>query len=403
MRKVVQVWFHPWLWLLLLMAAASLFSRALLSFSTALLAIVCLTQTHWRTFFVQLRKEPAAWCMLLLFFIPALSGLGSSDINTWAVLMLIKLPYLFMPLAFFAMPPVTEKQWQQWVGLLLLLLVGACLWSVLHYVPQMQSIHQSYLSAKTLPVLMDNDHLRFSWLLSVGMLGALRGWDTAEHKLHRRLALAAVLLIFMFLHLLAARTGLLLAYFFGLGYVLTQRRFGSRRYNVLAFMLIIAVAIVALLSVPTLQNRWKYLRYTYQHGVGNYLPGSTDGNRWLSLRAGWEVLQQHPWGVGLGDVRSVIFQWYDTHYPGMQETDKQFPANEWLVHGCAAGWPGVLLFTVALVAPFFSPVFRKNIWGTLLLAGNIGIALTDSSMEGQLGIFIHTFTLLWWWQWLRLK
>ena len=402
LRKILlSTWW--WLGLLLLMAASSLWSRALLSYFTMLFLASCLLQMKDRSPLRQLFTSPFAWSMWLLFLIPAFSGIWSDNTANWLRLILIKLPYLFMPLAFFAMPVLKQRDWNIFSGLVVLLLCIACGWSVWQYLQSPLSIQQLYLAAKTLPVWMGDDHLRFSWLLVVVMIAAIHLFHHAHTKWLQWTALAAAMFFFLFMHLLAARTGLLLSYLFFAGYLIWQLRNRFKQYNAVLLLLILAITTLAWAFLPTLQNRFSYLRYTYTQTNTAYVAGSVDGNRLLSLKAGWHILQHHPFGIGLGDVQLAVNAWYEERYPKMLAEDKLFPSNEWLIHGCVAGWPGVILFSIAIFFPLLSNAVRHNFFLFILIVFNLLIAFTDSSLEGQFGVFIHTFTLLWWWQWVQSK
>ena len=308
-----------------------------------------------------------------------------------------------MPLAFFTMPSIKLREWNYFSGLIITVFLIACSWSIYQYAQSPASIQQLYLAAKTLPVWMGDDHLRFSWFLVVVMMAAVFLFHHAHTKWLKWSALAAALFFFLFLHLLAARTGLLLSYLFFGGYLLIQLRNRFKKQNTILFFLIVLIATLAWMLLPTLQNRFSYLRYTYTLKNTPYVPGSVDGNRLLSLKAGWHILENHPFGIGLGDVQPAANAWYEERHPKMLPDDKLFPSNEWLIHGCVAGWPGILLFSIAIFAPLFSRAVRSNFFMLTLSAFVILAALTDSSLEGQFGIFIHTFSLLWWQQWVQSK
>lgn len=396
--------FYWWgLALLLLMAIAAITSRALLSIFSVLFFLICFFHVNWKQFRQLFFNNPFMWGMASLFFVSAVSGIWSNDTDQWLRLMVIKLPYLLMPLAFVAIPAYKWEAWKKFTWLLIFFVLLACSWSVWQYWGARFDIEQRYLAAKILPVLMDNDHLRFSWLIVLVMIAAMYLFEHATLMRDKIASLGAVILLFIFLHVLAARTGLLLAYLFFFGYLMIHFRTGLKCYVQYIFLLIALTSIAAWFAFPTLQNRFSYLRYTYTKSSTEYVAGSVDGNRWLSLQAGWHVLSKHPWGVGLGDIRAELLNWYNLHHPGMAAEDQLTPANEWIIHGCIAGWPGVILFSIAIFAPFFYQSVRRSFYLVSLSFFAILIALTDSSLEGQFGIFIYTFSMLWWWLWEKSK
>jgi hypothetical protein len=167
--------------------------------------------------------------------------------------------------------------------------------------------------------------------------------------------------------------------------------------GIIAAMLLMPLA--AWMLLPTFRNRIRYNLYDLSFIEKNtYLPGSNDGNRMLSLRAGRDILLQHPLGVGSGDVVDKTWEWYEKHVPQMLETDKLYPASEWLCYGDAAGWPGLLLFTAIMLVPFFLRRIKDRFfWISLNLIAAFSL-LFDIGLETQFGVFIYAFVVLWWWK-----
>ena len=132
-----------------------------------------------------------------------------------------------------------------------------------------------------------------------------------------------------------------------------------------------------------------------------YLPGSNDGARVMSLKAGWQVLSQHPMGAGAGDIRHEADKWYAVHMPEIISTDKFFPCSEWLMYGGFAGWPGVILFTAIMVFPLFLRVRNHRIFWIAFHATAAFSFAFDIGIEVQYGVFLYAFISMWWWKWLN--
>lgn len=385
---------------LLAMLAALFVSRAALSVS--MMAFIAATCVH-RNFFHQLRvffKSPVPAGMGLLFLVPLVSGLWSSDLDEWSDIIRIKLPLLFLPLAFSGSWQLQQRQWQLLAYCMVLLLVLGSAWSLVQYLQNSAALHEGYLRAKVMATPLGNDHVRFSWLVSSGILLCLLLLPGSSRKKTTMLLLATGWLV-VYLHVLAARTGLASFYLVAAGYLLwmlVQKKRVKAALPLLAALLLLPV--LAWLVLPTFQNRLRYFIYEYPYiHSGAYLPGANDGNRVQSYRAGWHLLCTHPLGVGAGDVYATVNRWYDAHVPHMAAGDRLYPSSEWLLYGGAAGWPGLLLFTVALLLPFLYPPPRNRLQWRLLhltLAGSLAI---DIGLEVQYGVFLYSFIVLWWWKW----
>lgn len=395
--------------LMLIMMAALFFSRAALSVSIVVFAVVSFVhpepQKQIRNFFT----SPLLWGMSLLFFLPLLSGLWSDNKTEWQLMMLIKAPLFLLPLAFAAPMKLARQRWEWLAYVFILLMLAASAWSMFHYLQDSEMINEGYLRAKTLVTPLENDHVRFSWLVSVAVL--LSGWlgiskQKENSKMFWILVFVAGWLI-IFLHILAARTGLISFYILLAGFCLwfmikriTPIAIG-RKYGVGLLIIIIALPVIAYKTLPSFHNRVNYFLYEFEYfKKTHYLPGANDAVRIISLKAGWNVMLQRPaLGVGFGDVKVETKKWYAANYPQMIEADKIYPSGEWAIYGAGCGWPGLLVFAIAMFIPFLVKTKHPIVWWLLNTTAVFSL-LFDPGLEVQFGVFIYSFTVLWFWKWL---
>ena len=378
-------------------------SRAFLSISTIVFLAVAVIHKNVRSQLVFFFQSPLLIGMSFLFFIPFISGFWSSNWQTWLDISRIKLPFLLMPLAFAGNWQLPEKQWRTIAYCFLLLAAMGCCLSLWQYFQNMEAIDKSYLRAKTLPTALENDHVRFSWLVSIAVVCASLLFYTAKNKKTRSLLGLVIILFVVYLHVLSARTGLISVYFFFLCFAIYL---AVRRRKGLLIMIpgVIVVTIMSWWLFPTLQNRVKYVIYDFSFLKNSDVsPGTSDANRLISLQAGWHILQQNPFGVGAGDIGDETNKWYEANVPSIAEHDKLFPSSEWLIYGDVAGWPGVLLFTIIIILPLFIKQIRYRFFWIMLMGMAIGCCLVETTLEIQFGIFIYCFTFLWWWKWLKIQ
>ncbi|RYY87704.1 MAG: hypothetical protein EOO15_11090 [Chitinophagaceae bacterium] len=387
---------------LLLLSILSLFlSRAGLSIS--LIAFVAACTLH-RGFFAQAKRmiqTPMLLAMSLLFLMPLVSGLWSDDLDRWTTIVRIKLPLLFFPLAFAGRWQLTPKQWRALAWFFLACVTVGAGSSLFGYVSDYAAHNDGFRYSRTFGTPLENDHVRFSWLVSVAVLLLFVLAQGARRKV--QWLLAALFIYFtVYLHVLAARTGLGAYYIVLLA--LGARYVWHRRSIVLAVVclaIVAALPFIALKTLPSFRNRVEYIGWDLGFvRAAEYHPGVNDGNRFLSIRTGWTLLRQHPMGVGFGDIWPVTDAWYQQNIPTMLTTDKYYPSSEWLIYGLGCGWIGVLLFSACMLAPF---VTRAGRWRFHWLLLNIGAAfsfLFDIGLEVQYGVYLYVFLVLWWWKWL---
>ena len=336
----------------------------------------------------------------LLFFIPFISGLWSDNKNEWLDLVRIKLPLLFFPVAFAGSWQLSKKQWLQLALVFLLLMFLGTVWSLWQYLQNAEAMQEAYLKAKTLPTPLENDHVRFSWLVCMAGIVCIYLIEKIKLKTIRLLLACLAFFFAAYLHVLSARTGLFSLYIFAglfaFRWLLSKK---NKQPAFVLLLLILLMPVIAWLFFPTFQNRVRYIVYDFSYiKKDSYLQGANDGNRILSLKAGWNILQENPFGIGAGDVFTETKNWYAIHVPQMIEEDKIYPASEWLIYSDAAGWTGFILFTLVMLFPLFVRE-KENIFYWLSINAIAAFSfLFDIGLEVQFGVFIYLFVILCWWK-----
>lgn len=403
LNKLHNEWRSAIIFILLIALMVALFaSRGILSTVTIVFIIYSFLHKEIKSQFRVFFRTPLLWSMSLLFFIPLLTGLWSDDKQQWMAVMRIKLPLLLMPLAFAAPFTLSPRQWEWLAQIFVLMVTIATAWSMFHYAGNMQAINEGYLKSKMIVTPLENDHVRFSWVVAAAIL--VTGWlfiqkAKTKHVLRWILPVIIVWLV-LFLHILAARTGLISFYIMsgGVGLWLIFRKRNWKHAALLVIVLFL-LPVVAYFVLPSFHNRINYIRYDSDYfRKASYLPGTNDAVRVISLKAGWYVMQEQPLtGAGFGDIRTEVNKQYDTLYPGMLPGDKILPSSEWLVYGAGSGWPGLFIFTLVMLIPFFTRTKEKLVWW--LLNATVAFSfLFDVGLEVQFGVFIYSFMVCWFWK-----
>ena len=390
---------------ILLMLTGLFVSRALLSISMFLFTGACLIHKDLTNQLMRFVRNPFLIGLCLLFLIPFITWFWSEDKEIWWRFIRIKLPLILFPLAFAGTWQLTARQWNTIAWFFLILVFSGSCWSLWQYVMNMNEINESYLRAKVIPTLFENDHVRFSLVVCMAVLLSFRLLSRQTTKLERSSLIALILFFVVFLHILSARTGLLSLYillFIGACYLVFSIK--STRSVIIICLVAVVMPLVAWLLVPTFQNRIRYFMYDLSFVRSEaYLPGANDGNRIISIKAGWHTMQQHPFGTGAGDVMKATNEWYRQNIPGMLPTDKIYPSSEWMMYGSSAGWPGFILFTLIMLLPFFQRIRSGRFYWVGLNAICAFSFIFDIGLEVQFGVFIYVFMVLWWWKWMNHK
>jgi len=386
------------------MMGALFLSRAVLSISMGLFVILSFCHKdagkQLRTFL----STPLLWSMSLLFFMPLLSGIWSEDKHEWLSVLRLKIPLFILPLAFAGPIRFSSKQWDWLAYIFIAFTTAGSIWSLLHYAGNMDNINESYLKAKSIATLLGNDHVRYSWVVSIViLLTAWMAWKNRKQRISAFFLLLVMCWLIVFLHLLAARTGLFSFYIMLVvaGCWLLIKR--TRRWQGATLLFsVLALPFLAWLLFPSFQNRIKYISYDYSYFKDlKYLPGGNDVARVISIRAGWNLLKEHPVaGTGAGDIYNKTKEWDRAKYPEILDTDMLYPSSEWLIYGLTCGWVGVLVFTIVILIPFFNKRKPWLVWVLLNLTAAFSF-LFDMGLEVQYGVFVYAFIVLWWWKWFK--
>lgn len=373
--------------MLVLLMAGLLLSRALVSLSSVLIVVPFFFNRQL------VQRTRVLLVAVLLMLLPVIvSGLWSENHSLWWNSVVVRLPLVTMLLGigsvYFSAGRKTKL-----VYLYLLLISMGCIWSFSQYLFHPTAIQAAYLQAKTLPTPADNDHIRFSWMVVIAVILGFHSLLTAQTKTTRYLLTACLVLLVVYLHVLAAKTGLVCLYY-GSGIYIMYLIIVQKKWK--TGLLLLAVCAVAAFicyqTMPTLHNRVQYVLYDFSnYSSGRILPGYSDASRWLSMKAGYQLTAQNPiQGVGFGDMLSAVDQWHRLHHPSSLPYERFLPANEWLVYGTGSGLPGILCFTAGFVLLLYRTTSR-NIFSVIVTTISLVPFLFDDTLEGQTGILVLAF------------
>lgn len=373
--------------MLVLLMVGLLLSRALVSLSSVLIVVPFFFHRQ-----IDQRTRVLLVAVLLILLPVIISGFWSENHALWWNSVVVKIPLVTMLLGIGSVYFSAERK-TKLIYLYLLFISLGCIWSFSYYLLDPTTIQAAYLQAKTLPTPADNDHIRFSWMVVIAVILGFYSWRTTQTKTTRYLLAACLVLLVVYLHVLAAKTGLVCLYA-GSGMYIIYLIIVQKKWK--PGLLLLAVCAVAAFAcyqtMPTLRNRVQYVLYDFSnYSSGKILPGYSDASRWLSIKAGYQLTAQHPFaGVGFGDMLSAIDQWHQLNHPSSLAYERFLPANEWLVYGTGSGLPGVLCFTAGFVLLLYRTTSR-NIFSVIVTTISLIPFLFDDTLEGQTGILILAF------------
>lgn len=380
--------------LIMLMITALFISRAMLSVCCVVFCITAIV-------FKSERKEEAGVFsffvgFILIFLIPFISGIWSSDIQEWWNRCVVKLPLLLLTFGFTFYRPGENAVFA--VSLLFILFVTCgSLYSVYEYALNTEEIGNAYLQAKVMPVITGNDHIRFSWLTVIAIILIFYLQKDIARRSFRIVSMILAFWLAVFLHLLAAKTGLVLFYsaiiIMFIYYAISKKK----RVWLFALLLLPLMPFLAYHTVPTFKKRVQYALYDYQHyRDGQYAEGLSDGMRIMSMQAGIEIWNDHfKGGTGFGDLEKDTHNWYARYHPEVQPYEQILPSSQFLLYGAGVGLIGFCFFLMGIIMPLCRKFMLQNVYFMAFYIPALLSFIFEIHLESQYGCFIFCFFALW--------
>ncbi len=385
----------------IVMMAGLLFSRALLTASMVVMVLNALHPQLLTSTWVRVSKSRFAWCCTLFFFTYLLSGLWSEDHLVWWHAVQIKLPFLFLPFALLN-APFHKPKFRQWViaGIL------AVLFSGIIYSLGFYGLNYEVIGKRPhLPSPLGGDYIRFTIALVLGGHMVVYLW-LHQHlyplsKLQQVLLFVWVLVTTVYIHLQAAKSGLVCFYLtIGFYFVIALLR-GRRPWLYISVFATFCIFMVLMaLRFPKVQQQIDRMRYEYEvwtsKDVSRYNKTHSFVPRLNSYEVAFHVVQDHVWaGVGAGDVNAKLEQSYEEIYPWFVKRRQIIPHNQFLYTVLAVGLPLSIFLVGMVVAPFHrGGNHRFYTWATGLVMV-VGL-LIEAMLEIQFGVFVYLFFTLFW-------
>lgn len=377
---------------LLGMIGGLLCSRAAASICMMLFGIVAL----WGISPKQWLRE--RWWLLGLGWIVlyALSYFWSDDKGGWNEHLQVKLPFLLLPLSFALLPRFTAKDLRIYTWALATIMLAGALFSISFLWRDAGDIIEGYKYAHVLRTPMYNDHIAFSTAVAASIAWIAYFLPSISQRAERMALAVLAMLLAIYLHVLAAKTGLIAFYIFVFGLIIFLAR-KNLRQAALLFVLAAGCFALAYIALPTFRERigysyvtWRSYRMGERHGM------YSDAGRLISYNIAAHSITAHPLGgVGAGDVLHEMKDGYARRYPQVPEAQQLWPHNQWLTCAMAAGIPAALLFTIWLVAPLRR--IRRNREGAFFLmtwAMLLVPLMVDPFLEVQFGVAVFLIFLL---------
>lgn len=306
---------------------------------------------------------------------------------------ILKLPFLIFPFAFASLPAITERQFLGLYYCFLLIVFATAVGTLINYYLNFQEINQSYMASKVMPTPIN--HVRYSLAIALAIFtGAYLFYNKFyfKYEFERNIIVGISVFLFIFLHILSVRSGLLGMYFtvfILLAYLLKK---GSKKIVIPVFLGLLLLPVLSYFVAPTFRNKVSNTiedlkRINNDHSANDY----SLAGRIVSYKVAWEIIKENPFtGIGQANLKSEVKQTYSEEFPQIEDdgTGILLPHNQFLLILASTGISGLIIFSVFFYAPLF---INRNYRNPLISVPYVIITVSflfEGTLETQTGSLI---------------
>ena len=269
---------------------------------------------------------------VFLFTMDCMTGTSPSD--AWSALQ-VMLPWFFLPIMMKGAEKVSVK-----TDVIFLVLAIPLCWiagaSLLNYLRDFDFLSQMVLESKPLPLYTDVYHIEFSMLITVVLLGMTFYFPQIKESSYKIHLYVLYILLFLALHMISARTGLL-GYWLGIliwALSLLKSKEPLRKINPLVAIGSVLAVLVLLVQIPSLKNRivntGEDLNALFNGGNLNH---KSIGQRVEAWKATGGIIKEshHFWtGVGTAQFDAQLQESYERQKTSLFASNRIGPHNQTL-------------------------------------------------------------------------
>lgn len=379
-------------------------AKAMLSISMIALAVLAVFQwkgkrpifrenlkRNWSAFW----KSPPYWCLTLFFLIVFWTLPYSTDSSEYMFnRLLVKLPFLLLPFAFFSIPKLSRKTIHFLFYILLLFLCISSVQLLVEYAYNVEAAIEAI--GQGAAITSEVNHIRHSLLIATGIALIAFLLDKGivlKYKWEPYLLMGVCGFLIAFLHVLAARSGLVIFYLLILYVILKYIYRTGKFFNGMAIVLcLMALPVLAYQGLPSFKKKIDYVLWDFKQSQLGKRVGFSDGQRWVSWRAGLSIIKENPvLGVGAGDLKKEVWSYYQRVIPTLAEPLYKMPHNQFISVWAGSGLLGLFVFLWAFLVGLKEKKLRQ-FEPYLLFKGMILLSfLVENTIENAVGIAFYLF------------
>lgn len=288
--------------------------------------------------------------LILVFVAILLSGINSEDQQQWLLQLKLKLPFLFLPVAFYVFKSQIDQKLHKWIHLAF---IATAFFSSFHvvgtFLMDKEAIIDGLGRGKSIPTPLDHIHYSIMVAYAVVASAILAILESSKKRQWALFLVSAYL--FAFMHFLSVRTGLVLSYA-GIAltliwYVITHKKY-LLGLGIAAFL--VAIPFIAYNTVAPFKKKINYMFWDLKQFKKGKGKSYSDSERLMSYAISFDLIKESPvFGHGVGDLRPIMVEKHKEKYG--QKDKYIYPHNQYLYILTCMGFLGALLFFYGLFTP----------------------------------------------------
>ena len=345
-------------------------------------------------------SQPAFLILSLLLLVPAVSYFWSSNHEFWLERTRVRIPFFVLPWVFANFPDLSKFQYRTVLYTMFWTVFIICIGVGINFLLHSEEILANLGQGQPVPV--PRNHIRFNLILATAILVGGWLWEQGyylRYAWERKVLMTAVILMFIFIHVLSVRSGIVTLYasllFSVFRFVVRTRRWKA---GLITLLFIIITPVLAVLSIPSLQQRLTYMAWDWQQYQRNDGDDYSDSERWVSFAAGMQMWRENPWlGVGTGDLPMEVQRIVNQRFP-KYTIEPKLPHNQFIYILAGTGIIGFVLSMLAFIWPIVTGGRRHFYLFAIFQIIILMSFLVEYTIETSIGVAYYLFYLCWFWK-----
>ncbi len=383
-------------WLACLSVIVGMFSsRALMSIGMIALFVLSFIPDDQKPSYKDFLQQKHLLLITGYFILMGLTLFWSEDRAFFNQRIQIILPFLILPFAFYRLKSWSQKQFDRLWYAFMIFTLGGIIWSLLPYFQNKEFYDISYGYSHLIPTPFEDDHIRFSLAVVLSICFGVDLMSRLNSKWLNMMLGLIILIDIIYLHILSAKTGVVVFYLISLLYMIHLIRMPRFRWVGLGMLIMMCVLPMLMYMTSTsFRNKVGYVKYSISHMQNETKEANiSDEGRLISYEYALHSMKHHIWkGVGLGDVMNEMTTYFNHDFPGIK-LKVLLPHNQFLMAGMAAGIFALLYLLVMMIALFLQ-IFKSDFLYTCFFVMMFFTMIIEPLFETQYGTCMFLFFLL---------